>query len=381
MPGAGEQGLGVFEAAFFAVVLALVLYLMLWPVPIAPRRWNPQPDAGFVGPFAANRDLANLRNISLGQNEAPEHIAFGPDGKLYASALSGDIVRMNADGTDREIFVNTGGRTLGFAFDSSGRLIAADAMRGLIAISIDRSLDILCDAVEGDPIRYANAVSISGDGRIYVSDSSRRFSPRIWGGTFEASVLDILEQAATGRVLVHDPIAKTTRTIASGLSFANGVALSGDERSLFVCETGKYRIWKIPVAARDLDLSSGPSGGATILLDNLPGFPDNLMRGLPLPDGRPKIWVGFAKPRNAILDRLGPHPFLRKIVQRTPRALQPIPKTYGHVAAFDVEGNILASLQDPEGAYPETTGATETHDRLYIMSLHAKAIGWRDGLH
>ena len=36
----------------------------------------------------------------------------------------------------------------------------------------------------------------------------------------------------------------------------------------------------------------------------------------------------------------------------------------------------MADLQDPSGAYPETTGVTETKDRLYIQSLHAKGLGW-----
>jgi hypothetical protein len=36
----------------------------------------------------------------------------------------------------------------------------------------------------------------------------------------------------------------------------------------------------------------------------------------------------------------------------------------------------LADLQDPTGAYPETTAITETRERLYVQSLHAKGIGW-----
>ena len=40
-------------------------------------------------------------------------------------------------------------------------------------------------------------------------DASTRFAPKDWGGTFEASVLDILEQSATGRVLEYDPASST----------------------------------------------------------------------------------------------------------------------------------------------------------------------------
>jgi sugar lactone lactonase YvrE len=53
-------------------------------------------------------------------------------------------------------------------------------------------------------------------------------------------MLDIIEQSSTGRILKYDPELKTTRIVAKGFSFANGVALSHDENSLFVSETGKY---------------------------------------------------------------------------------------------------------------------------------------------
>ena len=39
-------------------------------------------------------------------------------------------------------------------------------------------------------------------------------------------------------------------------------------------------------------------------------------------------------------------------------------------------GKVIADLQDPTGAYPETTAITETADRWYVQSLHAKGLGW-----
>ena len=353
-----------------AILFLLAAYLTLWPVPIKPVSWNAPMPPGYVGFHAVNTKLANLNIISLGKEEGPEHIAIGKDGKLYTTVASGNILRMNPDGSAQEVFVNTGGRVLGFDFDASGNLIAADVNNGLLSISPDKKITLLTDKVNGDPIRYADAVVVAKSGKMYLSDASARFAPKDWGGTFEASVLDILEQSSTGRILEYDPANKTTRIVAKGFSFANGVALSSDEQTLFVNETGKYRVWKISVSAKDLDIFI-PSDQAEVLFDNLPGYPDNLMRGL-----NGKIWLGFAKPRNLTIDKLAAKPFMRKLTLRLPRSMWPIPKTYGHVMAFTEDGKVVADMQDPSGAYPETTAVTETADRLYIQSLHAKGLGW-----
>ena len=369
--------------ALLIVVLALAAYLALWPVPIHAVAWKAPPVPGYTGAHAPNDKLAGLTLIPLGAEAGPEHVVLGPDGKLYAAVASGNIVRMNPDGSAQEVFANTGGRVLGFDFDAAGRLIAADAEKGLLAITAvgpDRKVTLLTDKVGdkvgGDPIRYADAVVVAKSGKIYFSDASGRFAPAQWGGTFEAAVLDIIEQACTGRVLEYDPVANGTRIVAKGFSFANGVALSGDEQTLFVAETGKYRVWKISVAANDLDVGKeGATAQASVLFDNLPGYPDNLMRGQ---EGR--IWLAFSGPRSPDVDAMAGKPFLRELTLRLPRALWPLPKRYGHVMAFSEDGKIVADLQDPSGAYPQTTGVTESADRLYIQNLHLNVLGWRKAL-
>jgi sugar lactone lactonase YvrE len=364
----------IVRKAAIAVVLLLAVvaaYLCFWPVPAEPVLWQAQTAPGHTGPYAPNTRLANLRMIDVGHEFGPEHMAVGPDGKLYAAMTSGNLLRMAPDGTGQETFANTGGRVLGFAFDAEGRMIAADAMKGLIAIAADGRVTMLSDRVSADdPIRYANSVVVAPGGTIYFTDSTTRFAPAVWGSTLQASILDILEQSATGRVLAHEPAAGKTRIVARGLSFANGIALSDDGHTLFVNETGRYRIWKIDGRANALDVASG-SPQAQVLLDNLPGYPDNLMRGQ---GGR--IWVGLFRPRNPGADSLADKPFLRKVLLRLPRSFLPLGEPYGHVFAIDEGGRVTQDLQDPSGAYPETTGATETADRIYIHSLHAHGIGW-----
>jgi YD repeat-containing protein len=353
------------------LLLFSMAYLCCWPVPAEPVSWRAPTPPGFTGPFAPNTRLAGLRTIAIGDEVGPEHIAIGPDGKLYAAMTSGNVVRMAPDGGQQEVFVNTGGRVLGFDFDAQGRMIAADALQGLLSIDARGHASVLADRVSAeDPIGYADAVVVAPDGTIYLTDASTRFYPRDFGGTYPASVLDIIEQSATGRVLAYDPTTKEVRIVAHGFSFANGIALSSDGHTLFVNETGRYRLWKVGGRARKLNVQAR-SPHAKVLLDNLPGYPDNLMRGR---EGR--IWVGLFKPRNPAADSLAAKPFMRKVLLRLPRFLLPLGDSYGHIFAIDEDGRVTRDLQDPSGAYPETTSATETADRLYVHSLHAPAIGW-----
>jgi sugar lactone lactonase YvrE len=345
------------------VLLWVSVWLLFGASPPAP---------GYQGAHAANARLAGLSLIPLPAGETgPEHVVLGRDGKLYAAVASGRILRMNPDGSAPETYADTGGRVLGFDFDAEGRLIAADAVKGLLAIGTDRHVTVLADKVDGDPIRYADAVVVARNGKIFFSDASGRFAPADWGGTFEAAVLDIIEQRATGRILEYDPATGKTRVVVRGLSFPNGVALSADEKQLYVAETGRYRIWKVAVDAAELDARAG-SAQAKVLFDNLPGYPDNLMRG-----DAGRIWVGMSGPRSAAVDDMAGKPMLRALTLRLPRALWPLPRPYGHVFAFDDSGRIVADLQDPAGSYPETTGVTETAERLYIQNLHLGVLGWK----
>ena len=314
-----------------------------------------------------------MRLLSVAPEIGPEHITFGPDGKLYTGVLSGAILRMDPDGRNVETFVNTGGRPLGLDFDATGRLIVADALRGLLVVEPGGRVSVLEGTLTQGPVEYADAVQVARDGRILFTDASQRLTPKKYG-TFDAALLDILEHSCTGRVLEFDPSTSTTRTMVGGLCFPNGIALTGDEQHVVVAETGSYRIWKFLRSAQDLDagaIAAGPTRlDAVLLIANLPGFPDNLTR-----DASGTFWTGLTKPRSDAIDRMAERPWLRALTLRLPRKLWPVPPAYGHVVGFDADGRIVADLQDPAGKLPETSGATAHDGRLYVQSLHASALG------
>ncbi len=345
--------------ALTALILIAVVYLALWPVPVDPVAWQPPADRGYVDPFAPNDLLAPAAAIDLGEYESPEDATLGPGG-IYMTTVNGAILKLDHRGITE--FARPGGKPLGIVAAADGSLVVANAYDGLQRIRPDASVETLVDSIDGEPLVYANNVDIGPDGTIYFSESSRKFGAREYGGSYEASLLDILEHGGHGRVFRFDPAKRTVETLMTGLNYANGVAVSADGAFLLVAETGTYRIHK-------LHLTGAAAGTSEVLLDNLPGFPDNITRGL-----QDRFWVGFAAPRNALVDRLADKPFLRKIVQRLPAAVRPKAEPFSHVIAIDRDGNVLMNMHDPSARFPTLTGVLETRDALILTTLFGNKL-------
>ena len=335
-------------------------YLLLWPVAVDPIAWRAPVDRGYVDPFASNDRLSSATGIDLGEFAGPEDATLGHDGRIYVTTNDGAIIRIQNRGV-RE-FVNLGGRPLGIETDRDGSLLIANAHTGIQRISPDGSVTILLDEIDGQPLENANNLGIGPDGVIYFSQSSTKFTATRFGGSYDASLLDILEHGGHGNVYNFDPASGNVQRLMTGLNYANGVAVSKDGSFLLVAETGHYRILKFW-------LTGDLRGTSDILIDNLPGFPDNIKNGL---NGR--FWIGFAAPRNRLLDRLSDNPFIRRIIQRLPAAVRPTAEPFSHVIAINGNGEVLMNLHDPAARFPTLTGVLETRDSLYLTTLFGNRL-------
>ena len=349
--------------SLLVIIIVIILYLLVWPVPIDPVAWEAPPNPGYTGSFAVNERLKGIETFPIADNHGPEDIALDSQGRIYAATHEGRVVRLNADGSNPENWVDTKGRPLGIDFDGNGNLIVADAFRGLLSIAPDGTITELATTADGVPIRFADDVDVAANGKIYFSDASTKFGAKESGGAYEASLLDLMEHGGHGRLLVYDPATGVAKTLLDGLNFANGVAVSHDQSYVLVNETGGYRVIRFWI--------EGPKKGKSeTLIGSLPSFPDNISTGH---DGR--YWVAFVSPRNPLVDKLAGKPFMRKVIQRMPAFMRPKAVAYGHIIAIDDKGKVLVDLQDPDGSYPINTSVIETKDYLYIGSLVAPVLG------
>jgi sugar lactone lactonase YvrE len=346
---------GQIFAAFGALVL---LYFLFWPVPIRPVPWEAPSNPGYTGVFDVNERLSAMDTVSVLGERGPEAVAVDDSGRMYFATGSGWIVRTDSTGANAERWANTGGRPLGMAFDGSGTLWVADAYRGLLSVSPSGSVLVMATEAEGLPIRYADDLDVAPDGRVYLTDASTAFYPPHFDA-LQASILEVLEHRGTGRVLEYDPITGRASVIAAGLVFPNGLAITHDGTALLVNEMGNYRVLRI-------ERDGVARGAIQPVVTDLPGFPDNLTRGL---DGR--YWLALVSPRNALADWMSDKPMFRKMLLRLPKVVRPGPVHYGHVIAFDSTWRIIADLQDPSGRLESLTHALETPGRLWLGSLSA----------
>jgi strictosidine synthase len=217
------------------------------------------------------------------------------------------------------------------------------AAKSLFVLNPDGKLETL-----SSPFTFADDLDFDADGAVYFSDASQRHDVHHF-------TMDLLEHRDTGRLMKWDPKTKATSVVADGFAFANGVAAGPDRTWFVVAETGNYRLTRV-----------GVDGKKTTFADSLPGFPDNVTWS----PSRQVFWVAIGSPRNPMVDAMAPYPFLRKVVARLPKAVQPKPEAHVTVLAYDVSGKLVENLQwkDP-GAYSPVASVIEHDGSLYLGSF------------
>jgi sugar lactone lactonase YvrE len=243
---------------------------------------------------------------------------------------------------------DTGGRPLGLEWLPDGKVLICDANRGLLTLDRDQRISTLLAEIDGRPMRFCNNADVSEDGMIYFPDSSTRFGVDEW-------MADLLEHSSTGSLYRLTPDGELTR-LATGRAFPNGVALSGDRKSLIFAETATYGLYRLDLAT---------DGAEPELLRSIPGLPDNIARGA---DGL--VWVAIGSPRNPLLDTLLPKaPVLRQAVWALPDAVKPKAADVIEIQAYDDAGNLVHDLRGRHPRFHMPTGVRERDGKVWLSSI------------
>lgn len=158
---------------------------------------------------------------------------FDAAGNLYFVnyLANGTLGRRTPDGTV-EVWIHTGGQANGLKVDYDGHVVVADygGRRILRVHPHTRRIQVVTDSYHGEPYLGPNDLCQDLNGNIYFSDptGSSREQPigalyRIERGTDRVSRLD------------------------AGLAFPNGLAVSPDQKRLYVAESATNRLLEYPL--------------------------------------------------------------------------------------------------------------------------------------
>ncbi len=320
--------------------------------PIDPIRWQPPPSRPLPKP-----DLTATLHLVPVPGTAAEDVVADADGNIWTGVEDGRIIRVRPDGSSAEAVTDTGGRPLGLAVARDGRLLICDSHRGLLRYDpATGTIETLVAEVAGRALTFCSNVVESSDGTIYFTESTSRFRYEYYKGS-------VVEGRPTGSLFQLDPDG-TVSELASGLYFANGVALTADESALVYAESAGCRLSKYW-------LTGDRAGSITPLVTELPGYPDNISTGL---DGR--IWVALVSDRNPVNEWLAPRaPIIRTVLWKLPYRWLPNPKPTVWVVAFDPDdGHVVTQLRTSHPEFGLATGVVETPGRLWLGRIGGPGI-------
>lgn len=319
-------------------------------------------------PYALNDKLRGVETIGLGEVEAPEDVVLDSDNNLYCGNRHGDIIRFFAPDYKRhEIYAHIGGQPLGMAMTKDGTIFVCVGGMGLYKVNPDRTSEKVTDEtnrsllsiIDDSRLRLADDLDIAPDGRIFFSEATVRYEMHEWP-------TDSLEARGNGRIICHDPRTGKTTTVLRNLVFPNGIVMASDGQSLLFAES-----WACRISRYWFD---GPKKGAVeVVVDDLPGYPDNLNRAS---DGN--YWLAIMGVRSPVFDLAMKRPaFRRRMSKKLPgdEWLAPNLNT-GCIVKISETGEVLDVMWDLGGEnHPMITSMREHRGHLYIGGIHNNRIG------
>ncbi|KAL9444856.1 hypothetical protein AB3S75_017946 [Citrus x aurantiifolia] len=331
-------------------LLAFALQIFFFSSPVSSATFVPT-NSSFKGMIKLGEGIVNH----------PEDVSVDGNGVLYTATGDGWIKRMHPNGT-WEDWQQVGSQSLlGLTTTKENNvIIVCDSQQGLLKVS-EEGVTVLVSQFNGSQLRFANDVIEASDGSLYFTVSSTKFTPAEY-------YLDLVSGEPHGVLLKYDPSTNQTSLVLDGLYFANGVALSEDERFLVVCESWKFRCVKhfLKVSGRT---------DRKIFIDNLPGGPDNVNLAR---DG--SFWISIIKMDPKGIQALESCKESIQLLEAYPELIKLLIPMGKQAAAAVVnvkaDGRLNREISDPNATDISFVTSAQGHDNnLYLASINSDFIG------
>ncbi len=163
----------------------------------------------------------------------PECVAIHPDGSVWAGGEAGQIYRISKDAKRMDLVANTGGFILGIAFSPQAKWLAVCDLKHRCLWRLDPKtghIQRFADSVGRRRFNIPNYAAFAEDGTLYLTDSGafRKINGCIY--QFDA------DHSGRGRLWHKGPF-----------NFANGLAISPDERSLVLACTWRSAVERVAI--------------------------------------------------------------------------------------------------------------------------------------
>ena len=229
------------------------------------HRHDPRLDA-LLDPQAAIEVIASGFDWCEGPVWVPDAAAGENGGYLLFSEIPSNTVRRWDEGKGLTVFLKASGFTgpgaysgepgsNGLAIDAQGRLVSCEhGDRRLSVLTVGGGKRTLADAFDGKRFNSPNDLTLARNGDIYFTDPPYGLPKQAEDPSRETSFCGVYRwEAATRQV----------RLVTDQMTRPNGIALSPDERTLYVAQSdGAATLWMaFPVAA------DGSTGAGRVFKD------------------------------------------------------------------------------------------------------------------
>jgi len=181
----------------------------------------------------------------------PECVAFDKAGDLWAGGEAGQIYRITPD-RKVELIANLGGFSGGLAFSPNDELFVCNPLHGIVRVRRDSSFSIFATLANTHKLICPNFGVFDSHGNYYVTDS----------GNF---------RKRNGFLIRFTPDGQG-KQLAGPFGYANGLALSADERFLFMVESDTDSVLRFELGKDGDGVTGAPETYAT----ECGRFPDGL---------------------------------------------------------------------------------------------------------